>query len=105
MAIHGNISFSGINVQESYVRIMAVDCRLGYALNENNEYDKVIRFDYTYAIYADAENARLNPAEPVKTVARNIFSLKNHDGPIDTWSLAYKHLKEQTEFINFLDIL
>jgi hypothetical protein len=105
MALHGIIDFSGINLTDAYVRVMTVDSRLGYAdKDENGNYQKVMRIDYSYSIYVDMEHAQNNPIDPIKTVTRNVFHVKLNGQSIDPWRFAYEHLKQQTDFVNFVDI-
>ena len=104
MAIQGEHSLNGIQLENSYVHITRIGCTKQYS-EINDTWAKYYVIDYDFGVFKNQEQFQLEPNEPIKKYFRVRFQTQIlDDTSTDIWELAYSNLKNQLVFRDFTNI-
>jgi len=104
MAIQGEQTLSGIELENSYVHITRVQCAKFYQEVDDN-WDKLYTIDYDFGVFKSKDQFQVEPNNPIKKYFRIRFQVKIYETSItDVWELAYENLKNQLTFREFTNI-
>lgn len=104
MAIQGQQTLSGIQLDDSYVHISRVQCVKFYQ-EVDDKWDKLYTIDYDFGVFKSKDQFQIEPNNPLKKYFRIRFQVKVFDDSItDIWELAYSNLKNQLTFRDFTNL-
>jgi len=101
MAIVGNQTLHGIQLENSYVHITRVNCIKQYS-QVGNDWIKLYTIDYDFGVFPSKTQYELEPNNPLKMYFRARFQEQIVEDSIsDIWELSYNNLKNQLSFKDF----